>query len=196
MGELTGRHELLAGASFSLHPMCDNFIEVIEEALTETDTSKVWMQTDDVTTIIRGSLTHVFDVIRTICIHAAKTGKHVALQSTYSLGCSDVAQMDHHLVTEGASANLVTEADKHLYAAAKFALYPIGLDEYYETIFEQMDRMKEYVDVTRVNYATKLSGSLVAIFEGLEKVFQTTVDMGASHTVMTMTVSMNSPSHK
>src|SRR5699024_11375894 len=77
----------IAGASFSLYPMSDDFVDIIKGALKETDTSKVWMETDDVTTTVRGKMLHVFDVTKSICIHAAKTGKHVALQATYSLGC-------------------------------------------------------------------------------------------------------------
>src|SRR5690625_7613250 len=37
----------IAGCSFSIHPMSDNFIEIITNASENVDTSKVWMQTDD-----------------------------------------------------------------------------------------------------------------------------------------------------
>src|SRR5699024_521117 len=64
----------IAGCSFSIHPMSDNFIEIITNALEKVDTSKVWMQTDDVTTTVRGKMVHVFDVTKAIFLHAAKTG--------------------------------------------------------------------------------------------------------------------------
>lgn len=56
--------------------------------------------------------------------------------------------------------------------------------------------MKTYVKVSRVPTATKLEGSLTAMFNGLEEVFDATVDAGADHVVMVVSVSMNSPSHQ
>lgn len=67
--------------------MCDNFVEVILNSIEATDTSNVWMKTDDVTTTIRGKAVHVFDVSRAIFMHAAKTGEHIAFNATYSIGC-------------------------------------------------------------------------------------------------------------
>src|SRR5699024_11008459 len=87
-------NQQIAGASFSLYPMSDDFVAIIQKSLSETDTSKVWMQTDDVTTTVRGKVVHVFDVTKAIMIHAAKTGKHVAFQATYSLGCPGDSEGD------------------------------------------------------------------------------------------------------
>src|SRR5690625_6350434 len=88
-------HRRVTGASFSLHPMSDDFVDVIQAALGETNTSKVWMETDDVTTTVRGKTVHVFDVTKAICLHAAKTGKHVAFQATYSVGCPGDRSEEH-----------------------------------------------------------------------------------------------------
>ena len=36
----------IAGVSFSIHPMCDGFIEIIKDALNKVDASKsIWLQT-------------------------------------------------------------------------------------------------------------------------------------------------------
>ncbi len=185
----------IAGASFSLHPMADDFIEVIEGALNETDTSKVWMETDDVTTTARGKLIHVFDVTKSICLHAAKTGKHVSFQATYSVGCPGDSKSDAYLALDDVLSN-TTQSDESHYAAAKFSLYPLGGGSYMETIYEQIEAMKRYVDVSHAHYSTKLSGDLLDIFTGLETVFQKTIDSGSNHTVMTVNISINSPSHK
>src|SRR5690625_2219566 len=77
----------IAGASFTLYPMSDQFVEIILSSLKEVNSSKVWMETDDVTTTIRGKLCHVFDVTQAIFLQAAKTGVHVGFQATYSIGC-------------------------------------------------------------------------------------------------------------
>lgn len=186
----------IAGASFTLSPMSDNFVEVILGALRETDTSNVLMETDDVTTTVRGKVVHVFDVTKAICLHAAKTGKHVGFQATYSSGCSEDGETDAFLALDDVPRNLVNLEADNLFAAAKFALYPLSGGNFLETILAQIDAMKEHVTVSKSYYSTKLEGGLLDIFKGLEMAFQKTLDEGSSHTVMTVTISMNSPSHK
>src|SRR5699024_3502498 len=56
MEELNCRTSEIAGASFTLSPMSDDFVEVIESTLSAVNTSKVWLETDDVSTTIRGKL--------------------------------------------------------------------------------------------------------------------------------------------
>ena len=58
----------IVGFRFSLHPMTNDFISVIKGALQETDTSNVWMHTDDVSTVIRGKQVHVFNVAKAITL--------------------------------------------------------------------------------------------------------------------------------
>src|SRR5699024_7439293 len=96
----------IAGASFSLYPMSDDFVDVIHKSLSETDTSKVWMQTDDVTTTLRGIMVHVFDVTKAIMIHAVNTVMHVACQATYSIGCPWYSEGDVYLSEDDNTANL------------------------------------------------------------------------------------------
>src|SRR5690625_6457777 len=50
MEELNCRTSEIAGASFTLSPMSDDFVEVIESTLSAVNTSKVWLETDDVST--------------------------------------------------------------------------------------------------------------------------------------------------
>lgn len=186
----------VTGASFSLFSMSDDFVEVILGALAETDSSKVWMETDDVTTTVRGKSVHVFDVTKAICLHAAKTGKHVAFQATYSVGCPGDVETDAYLAVDDVPCNLVNHTEDNLFAAAKFALFPLGGESYMETIYQQIELMKEHFTVSKSHYATKLEGGLLDVFTGLENAFEKTVDSGSTHTVMTVTISINSPSHK
>src|SRR5690625_7876688 len=101
MKQVCGDHSI-TGVSFSLHPMSDNFIDIILRAIESTDTSKVWIHTDDVTTTNRGKADHVFDVSKALIMHAAKTGEHVDFNATDSAGCpgdtdgdKDIAVADH-----------------------------------------------------------------------------------------------------
>src|SRR5699024_11710285 len=76
-------------------------------------------------------------------------------------------------------ANLGVSESGNQYAAAKFSLYPLGGGDYMDIIYEQIDAMKEYVSVKPAHYSTKLEGDVVHIFNGLEKVFQATVNSGS-----------------
>lgn len=186
----------IAGVSFSISPMSDQFVNIILGALKEVDTSKVSMKTDDVSTTVRGKIEHIFDVTKAIFLHAATTGVHVAYQATYSLGCpgdptrDDIATEDDILM----NAELTKSIKQPI--AAKFSLYPLGGGHYMDVIYEQIEAMKKYVDVSPSHSSTRLDGETVAVFDGLEKVFRATVESGSSHTVMTVSISANSPSHQ
>lgn len=184
------------GASFTLYPMSDDFVDIILSALKDVDTSKVWMETDDVTTTVRGKMNHVFDVTTAMFLHAASTGKHVGFQATYSLGCPGDSSGDVYLAEDDVLMNekLVKEIKQPI--AAKFSLYPLGGGNYMDTIYAQIDAMKQYVDVSWAHYSTRLHGEAADVFRGLQDVFNATAESGSSHTVMTVTVSANSPSHK
>jgi len=186
----------IAGASFSIHPMSSNFIEIIKGALEKVDTSKVYMATDDVTTTVRGKLVHVFDVTKAIFVYAAKTGQHIAFQATYSLGCPGDSEGDVYMAEDNVPLNFNYIKNTEQPVAAKFSLYPLGGGNYMDIIYQQIDAMKEYVTVSHAHYATRLDGDVIAIFHGLEQVFRATVEGGSSHTVMTVSISANSPSHR
>lgn len=185
----------IAGASFTIAPMSDQFVEIILGALKDVDTSKVWVETDDVTTTIRGKLSHVFDVTTAVFLKAASTGEHVAYQATYSLGCPGDSVGDVYMAEDDVVMNseLIKSIKQPL--AAKFSLYPLGGGNYMDIIYSQIEAMKEHVKVTPAHYSTRLHGEAVDVFAGLESVFKATVEGGSNHTVMTVTASANSPSH-
>ena len=186
----------IAGASFTISPMSDDFVNIILGSLEKVDTSKVWMKTDDVTTTVRGKLVHVFDVTKAIFMVAAKTGEHVSFQATYSLGCPGDSEGDAYMTEDDDPANKSLTQDVRQYVASKFSLYPLGGGNYMDIIYDQIEEMKKFVDVTHAHYSTRLDGDIKDIFTGLESVFRATVDGGSNHTVMTVSISANSPSHQ
>ncbi len=176
--------------------MSDNFVEIIMNSLKQTDTSKVWLETDDVTTTVRGKITHVFDVTKAIFLHAAGTGKHVAFQGTYATGCPGDTDGDVYIAKDDVPQN--KEALKKLRqpVSAKFSLYPLGDGDYMGVIYEQIKMLNQQVTVMPSHYSTKLTGETNAIFLGLEQAFRAVEADGSSHTVMTVSISANSPSHE
>lgn len=195
MTNSVGKEEKLVGVNFTLAAMSDDFIDIILGTLSQVDLTNVWRETDDVSTTIRGKRVHVFDATRAICLLAAKTGKHIGFQATYTTGCPGNVETNAYLEVSDEPKNLAVEAEGQ-YAAAKFALYPIGAENFMEVILTQIEAMKEHVEVSRVPLATKLSGNLSDIFTGLENSFQAMLDAGSHHNVMTVTISINSPSHQ
>lgn len=190
-------HETLAGCSFSIHPMSDNFIELITNAINETDSSKVWMQTDKVSTIVRGRMAHVFDVTQSVLAQTAQTDKHVAFHATYSVGCPGDTEGHSYMAESDKRMNISKNKHLSLDVAAKFALYPMDGGDYMDTIYNQIENMKSFgVKVTPTHYETRLDGNSYDIFNGLHSVFQKTKEAGSSHTVMTVSISANSPTQE
>ena len=113
----------IVGFRFSLHPMSNEFVSIIKGALQDTDTSNVWMHTDDVSTVMRGKQVHVFNVAKAITLNAAKTGAHVALSGTFSAGCPGDTSADVYLERGDVVAN--NDQTKQ-YVSSQFALYPMN----------------------------------------------------------------------
>ncbi|MEL7833979.1 YkoF family thiamine/hydroxymethylpyrimidine-binding protein [Fodinibius sp. N2] len=184
----------LAGCSFSIHPMSDNFVELITKAIDKTDTSKTWTQTDKVSTIVRGRMAHVLDVSQSVLAHTAQSGKHVAFHATYSVGCPGDTKGHSYMAESDELMNISANKRLSLDVAAKFALYPMDGGDYMDTIYEQIENMKSFgVKVTPTHYETRLDGNSHDIFKGLHSVFQKTKEAGSNHTVMTVSISANSP---
>src|SRR5690625_1621847 len=98
-------HTPIVGASFTVSAMSNQFVEIIMDAIHTVDSSKVWMETDDVTTTIRGKSIHIFDVTSAIFLHAAATGEHIAFQATYSVGCPGDSDADVYLAEDDQPVN-------------------------------------------------------------------------------------------
>lgn len=183
----------IIGFRFSLYPMAENFVEVIKGALEQTDTSNVWMHTDDVSTVIRGKQVHVFNVAKAICLHAAKTGEHIALSGTFSAGCPGDTAGDVYLDKGDEVANI--DATKQ-YVSSQFALYPMNNPDYMDVIYREVDRAKERgLFNESMHYASGIHGDIHDVFAFYEESFTHARSEQHKHLVMTVSMSINSPSH-
>lgn len=186
----------IAGCQFTLYPMSDKFVDIILSALEEVDTSKVWKDTDDVSTCIRGKMVHIFDVTEAIFLHAAKTGEHVAMSGTFSIGCPGDSSGDVYMDETDEPQNQTNLKHIDQVAGCKFSLYPMGREDYMEQIMNQIDLSKERgVNVSASHYATRLDGDVKNIFKTLHESFDQ-VQQVVSHVTMTFTISANSPSNR
>lgn len=185
----------IAGCSFSVYPMSDQFVDLILSAIKNTDSSKVWMKTDKVSTIARGRIAHIFDVSQAIFLDVAKSGVHTVFSATFSVGCPGDTEGHTFMAEDETPMNnkLIEGIEQNV--SAKFALYPMGGGNYMDLIYEQIEAMKKHgVDVNLTHYETMLEGSAQKVFTGLKSVFAATEEAGSIHTIMTVTISANSPS--
>ncbi|WP_456280149.1 Ykof family thiamine-binding protein [Bacillus sp. K7] len=186
----------IAGFRFSLYPMSDDFISVIKSALNKTDTSKVWAKTDHISTVLRGSIDHVFDVAKAIYLYTANSEKHIVMNGTFSIGCPGDTKGDTYLSADEKRVN--EEAIRSLKAEApcQFALYPMNEPDYMGLIMEAVDIAEaEGTFVQGVHYASELDGDAHDVFRTLEAVFRM-AEQQTNHVTMTVNLSANSPSRK
>ena len=183
----------IVGFRFSLHPMTNEFVSVIKGALEQTDTSNVWMHTDDVSTVIRGKQVHVFNVAKAITLHAAKTGEHIALSGTFSAGCPGDSAGDVYL---DKGDDITNTDDTKQYVSSQFALYPMNNPHYMKVIYREIDRAKEFgVYNESMHYASGIHGDIHDVFAFYEETFSQARSEEHKHLVMTVSMSINSPSH-
>ncbi|NBC25507.1 MAG: thiamine-binding protein [Bacteroidetes bacterium] len=195
MSDQTNEQPRIAGVSFSLYPMSDDYVDLILNALKKVDSTSVWMKADRVSTIVRGRIPHIFDVPQAAFLEVAQTGVHVVCSGTFSVGCPGDTEGHAYMDADDDLQNreLIESVDQHV--AAKFALYPMGGGNYMDPIYEQIDAMKARgVNVELTHYETILDGPAQNVFNGLQQTLQAMEDAGSPHTVMTVTISANSPS--
>ena len=186
--------ERIAGCQFNLSVMSDDFAEVILGALDQIDTSKVWKETDDVSTCVRGRIEHVFDVVQAIYLEAAKTGKHVEMSGTFSIGCPGDSSGDVYLEK---GDELLNTDDTKQYVSSQFALYPMNNPDYMAVIYKEVERAKEHgVWNDSMHYASGIHGDIHNVFAFYEETFTHARTEEHRHLVMTVSMSINSPSHK
>lgn len=184
----------IVGCRFSLYPMSSNFVDIIMNALSKVDTSKVWSKTDDVSTCVRGRMEHVFDVTKAIFLQAASSGEHVVLNGTFSIGCPGDTEGDVFMSENDQRMNETNSAAMSIQTAAQFALYPMGTSDYMNKIYGVVEIAQEHGTFGGgVHYASRLDGDANQVFTTLEQSFAHTQE-SVSHVVMTVNLSCNSPS--
>ncbi|PTL39210.1 YkoF family thiamine/hydroxymethylpyrimidine-binding protein [Alkalicoccus saliphilus] len=188
----------IVGVRFAVYPMADNFVEIIKGALKDTDTSKVWMETDDVTTCVRGRSEHVFDVAKAVFVQAAKSGTHVVFNGTFSIGCPGDSEGDTYMSENDVRLNEEASRKEAVEAASHFALYPLNNPDYMQVIADQAALAEEHGTFTKgVHYASRLDGDANDVFRTLEEAFvRASKSKERAHVTMTAAVSANSPSTK
>lgn len=188
-----GASKRVAGARFSLYPMSDNFVEIILGGLEKTDTSKVWKQTDKLSTCVRGKRVHIFDVVKGIFVNAYRDDVHMALEATFSKGCPGDTDADSFMEVDDKKLNEKNLKDKNFNVVSKISFYPMGEKDYMEHIAKVVMIAKERDIFARSShYVSILEGDVHKVFDTLEEIFQYGEE-NLSHYILQVTISVNSP---
>ena len=108
-----GASKEITGCRFSLSPMSDKYIDIILGALGKVDTSKVWKETDKLSTIYRGKRIHVLDAVKGLFIHSYDENVHTTLEATLSKGCPGDTDADSFLAEDDVLVNEESIKDIH-----------------------------------------------------------------------------------
>lgn len=183
------------GCRFSLYPMSDHFVPIILNAIEALKDSGLEVESGHISTCVMGKEKDVFETLKRVFSLAASSEKHVVMSATFSKGCPGEAYVDvksiqpiHQHHEEGAHT--------HRKIDGEFSIYPLGHGNYMSAIYDVIDHINDMgIYDGSVHFATRLHGTIHDVFTGLENVFETTTKV-ASHTVMQVTLSANSPSVK
>jgi len=183
----------VTGARFNLSPMSDNFKSIILSATQQVDLSKVWNQTDHISTTYRGTEKAVFDALKACFLYAYQDGVHMTLETTISKGCPGDGDNDYVLEYENPCVNEADIKSIDFPVIGKFALYPMGSDNYMKVIENIVNEGIDRGDISGTgHYGTNLGGSAQSVFDYLEYV-SNTVGEEVSHFVIQVTLHCNVP---
>ena len=190
----------MIGVRFSLYPMRDDFVPLILGAVKDLDRLGVQVEVDDVSTCLLGEEPNLFEGVRVAFSRAACSGAHVVLSATFSAGCpgepeGDVCVPRAYEGPSGGEEGWSEEAYRlPEVVSAQFALYPLGVTSYMGAIYTEIERARRagVVKVVGRHFCTQLYGQGGMVFDVLRKAFAETRSKSV-HSVMTVTLSANSP---
>jgi uncharacterized protein YqgV (UPF0045/DUF77 family) len=193
---------MFIGCQFSLYPMTDRFVDVILGAVEGLkDREDLRVETDDLSTLLVGASEPLFEAVETCFLKAAAASGHLVLTATFSRGCP--GEPDDPICRpaspeSGQTAAITTVdptqlAPAGLEVAAQFSLYPLGLSDYMEVIYQEIEATKEAGTFSRgKHFCTRLEGDARHVFATLRAAFDRAATE-SGHVVLTATVSKGSP---
>lgn len=193
--------ELGVGARFTVAVMDDDFAAIILRALSSADPTGLEIQTDPVSTLVRGSEQRVLEYITAVIAEASSGGNHVSATLLLSRGCPGEVTCD---ITPGllAVASAIPQVPATgIRASAHWSLYPLDdtgrpgeSPDHLRDVYAAIDYAKEIGTYVRgEHYATLLEGDIAEV---LGTVAATWVLVGRSvqHVASHVTLSISSPS--
>lgn len=184
----------ITGCRFSIYPMSDNYVDIILGAVKQIDTSKVWSNTDHLSTLYRGRQSHVIDCVRAAFIYAGQTNNHLSSELIFSHGCPGDIEADSFLCVDDTIQNLSATELGQFKVYAKISFYTFGIANYMEHIMHVIALANQHqLNPQKSHYVTLIEGTATDLFSYFDAVLHY-AHQHLSHYVLATTLSINSPS--
>ena len=185
-----GTEKDITGCRFSLSVMSDEYVAKILEAIGQVDCSKVWSQTDALSTVYRGRRIHVIDGVKACFVHVNDEKTHMTMEATFSKGCLGDVEKDYVIEEDDTLVNYTNEKFQVL---SKIAFYPLGVEDYMDHISHVVKMaINKGLYEKSAHYATELSGDVNELFDYFNEVLAY-AEENIKHYVLQVTLSVNSP---
>lgn len=182
----------VVGARLAIYPMQDNFVDVILGAVKASDRTGLAVLTDDLGTTVQGNRDRVFSYVKEVFLRASEAGGHVVANVLFSVGCPGDVPEDFDF---NVKAPKIEFPGEDMNIACAWSLYPLGNEDYFQIIVDEISRdiAAADVEVKSYHYCTRLDGTVKNVFDLLETSFEA-VSKKVRHTIIHATISKGSPS--
>lgn len=184
------------GARITLSVMSDDYQRVILDALAAVDTDDLLVDTDRVSTFVRGSEQRIAGYLSDLVAAAAREGHHVVATLMLSRGCP--GEVCGAMPERPAAPPVLPPTGVHV--QAQWSLYPLldggasPVSDHLAPVWAAIERARERGTFVRgEHFVTTLAGDLADV---LSTVVDTWLAVGeaVAHVVTHVTLSVNSPS--
>lgn len=192
--------DLGVGARFTVSVMDSDFVRIILAALSSADATDLTVQTDPVSTLVRGNEQRVLEYISAVITAAAEGGHHVSASLLLSRGCPGevTCTTSPGLLAEAAPIPVLEASG--VYASAHWSLYPLDdtgrpgeAPDHLRDVYAAIDYAKERGTYVRgEHYATLLEGDVTDVLATVAGGW-TLVGRSVQHVVSHVTISIASP---
>ena len=183
------------GARFSLYPMTDRYVPVILGAIDKLAGSGLEVETDDVSTFIKGDRNAVWATLEDSFAKAARSGKHVVMTALVSHGCpgEELCEIDPKT---GRAGDARPHPGAGVKVSCQWSLYPLGEPGYMDVIYKAVaDTKAAGVFKNGRHFVSHLDGELDRVLDSIRRTFDAACE-AASHVTAHITLSANSPTRK
>ena len=180
------------GVRFSLYPMTDRYLPVIQGAIDGLPGSGLEVETDAVSTFITGDRNLVWSTLEAAFAKAARTGEHVVMTALLSHGCpgEELCEIDPRTGTADA---LRVHPGAGVRVSCQWALYPLGEPGYMAVIYTAIAETKDAgVFSQGRHFVSHLDGDLPQVLDSIRAAFDRACE-SAAHVTAHITLSANSP---
>ena len=208
---------VFTGVRFSLYPNVakedpPSMKQAVKDAVRGLKDLGVAVIPDDVSSVLIGPEPVLFEALR-LCFAQASVrpdgqARHVSMQCTFSSGCpgEDPDQLEipeRTVETEGDGAEDANDPSRNEFVsvayqqppriAAQFAVYPLGLENHMEIIYDVIGHAKQSSvwKGGKTHFCSMLDGDGNTVFDVLRSSFAVARERGGGHVVMTATITAN-----